>query len=117
MLALSIDVFVKKGDVEDQILHLRCLFGHQRERRPFFLHWRFLLCHVFLSLLVQLRNDGESRSQQLELSRLSRSHAHMHAFSRAEDAYIFIYIYIYISSGARKFSIWNLDRNQIVQRA
>ena len=60
MLALSIDVFVKKGDVEDQILHLRCPFGHQRERRPFFLHWRFLLCHVFLSLLVQLRNGDES---------------------------------------------------------
>ena len=95
MLALSIDVFVKKGDVEDQILHLRCLFGHQRERRLFFLHWRFLLCHVFLSLLVQLRNGDKSASQQLELSRLSRSHAHMHAFSGAEDADIFIYIYIY----------------------
>ena len=105
MLALSIDVFVKKGDVEDQILHLRCPFGHQRERRPFFLHWRFLLCHVFLSLLVQLRNDGESRSQQLELSRLSRSHAHMHAFSRAEDAYIFIYIYIYIKRSKEVFHL------------
>ena len=93
LLALSIVVFVKKGDVEDQILHLRCPFGHQRERRPFFLHWRFLFCHVFLSLLVQVKNGDESESQQLELSRLSRSHEHMH--ERGSDICISIYIYIY----------------------
>ena len=80
LLALCIVVFVKKGDVEDQILHLRCHFGHQDGWRPFFLHLRFPFCHVFFSLLVQIKNGDVSESQQLELSRLSRSHAHMHAF-------------------------------------
>ena len=96
LLALRIVFFVEKVDVPNQILQLLCLFCHRGHWRPFFLHWRFLFCHVFLSLLVQVKNGGESESQQLELSRLSRSHAHIHAFSGAEDADICIYIYIYI---------------------